>query len=983
MLLVSLLWTDSRVAQAQGPDDPATEWYQNPPPSQPGFPVLVNGAYFYTGSSPTLVDLDGNGTLEIVIAGRSLSGVELGCGGVVYAYRHDGALVWQKQVRAAVNSTPTAADLNGDGHPDILVAMGGDPRPQCWDGGVIALNGLDGTTLWTFDTQDWLNHAPDGMLDGVFSTPAVGDVNGDGQVEIAFGAWDQCFYLLNKNGVPLWGNLPGILPQVYCGGHGYYNEDTFWSSPAMADFTGDGVPEIVAGADISPGNVWGDPGGGYVYVFDGQGNALAREWLDQVVFSSPAAADLDNDGALEIVVGTGTYWATKGYYVSAYEYNPSAGDPAIRLVLKWRHTTDGRVFSSPAIADLDKNGALDVVFTGSIGDGDPNGSYTYGLRGGDGSQVFRRRNCNYQGRSADTASSPVTADVDGDGYPEILLSHLWEVEILNHDGTYYTDYSNPQWPGGPLNPACQRNHTPTTVLTYYATYSLYATPAVGDLDGDGDAEVVIGGRSPDDPNQGRILAWTGHPADEHASWPTFHQNERHTGFYTFDPYPPTNPTSLSSPSHDVGSWSTNNHVQVVWSGAADQGSGVAGYSIAWDTSAGTLPDTVLDLPANANSTTSPPLADGGSHYFHLRTGDQAGNWAPGAVHLGPFRIDTGQPFSLAHSPDLVTGPIAVSWSGQDCGSGVLDYNVQVRQDGGAWSTWLQHVTNESATYQQATIGHTYRFRTIARDRVGHEETFYTQLGDTATVVARRLVTGAVLDARGQPVLGARVTAQPAAMNQAATRADGSYALGILNDGSYALTAAASSEETLPPRHVDVQANVAGFDFYLPPQDNKVGNAGFEQAGGWTLEGPVPPARVAGAGYSGDYALKIGQLAEGGDGGPEAASTWSASQAIQVPAHDAVVLAWNYRVEGNSGQQDHLVVIADGPSTDLTRSLSLQAGTWTHGWLDLAPLSGQAVTLRVVLTRGSPFGPLTVWLDDVSAGIVTSSAYMPALKDKHN
>jgi sugar (pentulose or hexulose) kinase len=33
------------------------------------------------------------------------------------------------------------------------------------------------------------------------------DTNGDGQPEIALSAWDQCIYLLDKNGQPLWGQL--------------------------------------------------------------------------------------------------------------------------------------------------------------------------------------------------------------------------------------------------------------------------------------------------------------------------------------------------------------------------------------------------------------------------------------------------------------------------------------------------------------------------------------------------------------------------------------------------------------------------------------------------------------------------------------------------------------------------------------------------------------------------------------------------------
>jgi hypothetical protein len=620
--------------ESVGPD-----WYQTLPPAQPGFPVGLSGAYLVWGSSPTLADLDGNGTLEILVAGRDLVGGRPGCGGMVYAYRHNGTLFWQTRVRAAINASPTVADLNGDGHPDIVVSMGGLVETQCWHGGVTALDGLTGQVLWTFDTQDWLNHHLDGWRDGVFSTPAIADVNGDGQPEIAFGAWDQCAYLLDRNGQPLWGNLPGLLPQEFCGGHGYYNEDTFWSSPALADVTGNGRLEIIIGADISPGNIWGDPGGGYLYIFDGDGNALAREWMDQTIFSSPAAADLDHDGDLEIVVGTGPYWAKTGYYTSAFDYDPNPSDPADRLILKWRRSTSGRTTASPAIADLNKDGWLDVIITSPVGENGADGTFLYAWRGSDGAPIIQRRICNFMGQSQSTFSSPTIADIDGDNRSEILLSHAWEIAIFNHDGTYYTDYSNPRWPGGPAHPGCRRDHQPTTELSYYARYSLYATPAVGDLDGDGNAEVVIPGHNPDNPNQGMIFAWTGHSLEQGAPWPTWRYDERHTGYPSYETIPPTNPTSLSSPSHKPGVRSTSNRVKVVWSGASDQGSGVAGYSVVWDTSPNTLPDTILDLGATAQSTTSPPLPNGRNLYFHLRTGDRAGNWTAGALHLGPFWID--------------------------------------------------------------------------------------------------------------------------------------------------------------------------------------------------------------------------------------------------------------------------------------------------------------------------------------------------------
>jgi hypothetical protein len=623
------------------PDDgvASPEWWQTLPPTQPGFPVALSGASLIWGSSPTLVDLDGNRTLEILVAGRNLAGGSPGCGGVVYAYRHNGSLFWQSPVRAAINSTPTSADLTGDGVPDVVVSMGGLVETPCWHGGVVALDGLTGRELWTFDTQDWLNHHPDGWRDGVFSTPAIGDVNGDGQPEIAFGAWDQCIYLLDRNGRPLWGEIPGIVPGGRCGGHGFYNEDTIWSSPALADLTGDGRPEIVIGADISPGNSGGDPGGGYLYVLDGQGNMLAREWMDQVIFSSPAVADLDNDGALEVVVGTGTYWAQKGYYVSAFDYDPGQPHYADRLVLKWRRPTAGRVFASPAVADLNQDSWLDIVITSSIGEWGADGTVLYAWRGHDGAQLFQRRVCNYMGQSHNTYSSPTVANVDGDAWPEILVSHAWEVAVFNHDGTYYTDFSNPRWPGGPERYECARDHNPTTEVTYWARYTLYASPAVEDLDGDGDAEVVIPGHNPANPVQGMIFAWTGHPAEHWSFWPTWRHDTLHTGNLRFESTPPTNPTNLTSPTHTPGVLCTANRIQVTWSGANDVGSGVAGYSIVWDTTPSTLPDTILDLPATTQHATSPPLPDGRSYYFHLRTGDQANNWAGAAIHIGPFWID--------------------------------------------------------------------------------------------------------------------------------------------------------------------------------------------------------------------------------------------------------------------------------------------------------------------------------------------------------
>ncbi len=117
---------------------------------------------------------------------------------------------------------------------------------------------------------------------------------------------------------------------------------------------------------------------------------------------------------------------------------------------------------------------------------------------------------------------------------------------------------------------------------------------------------------------------------------------------------PSNPT-LFSPSHSPGVWSTNATIEFSWSGAADEPSGIAGYSVILDSSSETVPDDAVDVPHTSDPHTvfwdSP---DGDSVYFHLRTCDVAGNCSS-ALHLGPFRID-------ATGPTSVTGLISTSHS---------------------------------------------------------------------------------------------------------------------------------------------------------------------------------------------------------------------------------------------------------------------------------------------------------------------------------
>jgi hypothetical protein len=132
--------------------------------------------------------------------------------------------------------------------------------------------------------------------------------------------------------------------------------------------------------------------------------------------------------------------------------------------------------------------------------------------------------------------------------------------------------------------------------------------------------------------------------------------------FKIDSSPPLNPTGLASGSHAVGVWSNDNTVDANWSLPAGGGdnSGYAGFATAWDTSQTTVPVILNVMDAGVRTSTSDAVGETDRLYFHIRAKDRAGNWADGAVHLGPFAVDSTPPqnpanvFSPTHIPQVWT-----------------------------------------------------------------------------------------------------------------------------------------------------------------------------------------------------------------------------------------------------------------------------------------------------------------------------------------
>lgn len=103
--------------------------------------------------------------------------------------------------------------------------------------------------------------------------------------------------------------------------------------------------------------------------------------------------------------------------------------------------------------------------------------------------------------------------------------------------------------------------------------------------------------------------------------------------------------------------------------------------------------------------------------------------------------DASPPRSMATVSATSPSTVSLTWNGSDPGGwGVADYTIQARDttSGGAWTTWLANTTATSATFAAAS-GHTYQFRSVARDWAGNLE---SKCGADVTASAKALVRAA-------------------------------------------------------------------------------------------------------------------------------------------------------------------------------------------------------------------------------------------------
>jgi hypothetical protein len=370
---------------------------------------------FQTGgpvrSSPSVADINGDGVSEVVFGSDD---------GRVYALDYRGQLLWSFGAGGPVRSSPTLEDVDGDGLRDV--AFGSD------DGNLYVLDRW-GRRIWNFSTGG-----------PVRSSPAVAGLDKVPGNEVVFGSFDGKIYSLSPRGGLNWA---------------YETAESISSSPAVYDVDGDREAEVVIGS-----------GDNLVYVLKYPPYKLWSYLTDGDVESAPA---VDRSG--KVVVGSGD---GKVYRLEI----TSKGTAQTRRVRKaggwvsetisisglaplWNFSTAGPVVGGAAVGDMIGPGTYGVVAAGGNtlyfinSDGTKNDSYTF---------------------SKPVASSPALADLDGDNVTDAVFG-------CDDGGVYVIDH-----------PGVRR-------FSYMTEGFVRSSPAVADLTGDGALEFVVGS------DDGRVYAF--------------------------------------------------------------------------------------------------------------------------------------------------------------------------------------------------------------------------------------------------------------------------------------------------------------------------------------------------------------------------------------------------------------------------------------------------------------------------------------------
>lgn len=430
-------------------------------------------------SSPAVADLDNDGAPEVIASPYSLYALNGENGTIQWEVDPPGSRTWPGVV---------VADIDNNGDLEVAVAQGS---------GYLTVYDHLGNEVW--------NRRPEtNELRGL----SAFDLDADGTLElIVTVTGDE----LNTYVYEHDGSLRHGWPQLnnesgY--GWGIYNDNA-----AIGDLDGDGLGELVVPSDVHYINAY-EANGAQIPahpMYDGDGWGKVGIWEDLQVelrgwgecngvraesyrtnfADGPAViADVNGDGVNEVVVTGNVYDCHAGYppsrYIGVYIFNADRSRfnedgfdwQTVPVDTGAPLSEDYNVIESalpnPVVADLDGDGRMEILFPSYDGR-----LHAYWL------DKTEHHNWPYNvtatGPGIRFASEPVVADLDDDGFAEVIFTswpqksgnYTGKLHILNYQGLVIHEIDLPPASGNP-------NYN-----------GALAAPTLANIDADADLEVVL------------------------------------------------------------------------------------------------------------------------------------------------------------------------------------------------------------------------------------------------------------------------------------------------------------------------------------------------------------------------------------------------------------------------------------------------------------------------------------------------------------
>lgn len=425
-------------------------------------------------------------------------------------------------------SSISVCDVNGDSLLEIFTAINQGDNGRF---GIVAALKADGTDLFDTDNNPTQYSKFAQWAQSIQAPVALGDLSGNGEYQVLSVTRNfadatnylTCHNIKDSNN----DNNPDLLWQVPVNQR--YRRGAIL---ANVDNSRDRSLEIIICHNES--NTANSPDG-IIRIFDKQGNLLWRFGKGNG-YSALAAADLDDDGDIEIVAGF-----EDGVYVWHHDGTPFSVNPFYR-------PTGYSMDSNPVICDLNKDGRKEILVSGRSGSQRQLFAVTTDrtlLTGWGSNQKVTFTN------SISSVHEPSVGDLNNDGYLEVVALGEGNIKIWDRNGALLREIAlmNVSSPAmiTPILADVDSDNRAEIVFGYdflihaykldgrmaegfplhidAGAYGILGSIAVADVDQDGKNEVVAAAEN-------KIYLWKteGNPA--HIEWGSGRQDSHNRGEYT-------------------------------------------------------------------------------------------------------------------------------------------------------------------------------------------------------------------------------------------------------------------------------------------------------------------------------------------------------------------------------------------------------------------------------------------------------------------